>query len=53
MRMAIRVRLASDSYCTYLQLLQAMPQIQAEKLLCPFLELLLQHAKTSNLLALL
>jgi len=38
---------------TYLQLLQAMPQIQSEKLLRPFLELLLQHAKTSNLLALL
>ncbi len=38
---------------TYLQLLQAMPQIQSEKLLRPFLELLLQHANTSNPLALL
>ncbi len=38
---------------TYLQLLQARPQIQAEKLLRQFLELLLQHAKTSKPLALL
>lgn len=37
----------------YLQLLQAKPQTQSEKLLRRFLELLLQHAKTSKLLALL
>ena len=38
---------------TYLQLLPTMPEIQSEKLLHRFLELLLQHAKTSKLLALL
>ena len=38
---------------TYLQLLPTMPEIQSEKLLRRFLELLLQHAKTSKLLALL
>jgi len=38
---------------TYLQLLPTMPEIQSEKLLRRFLELLLQHAKTSNILALL
>lgn len=38
---------------TYLQLLPTMPEIQSEKLLRCFLELLLQHAKTSKLLALL
>ncbi len=37
---------------TYLQLLQAMPQTQSEKLLRRFLELLLQHAKTSKPIAL-
>ena len=37
----------------YLQLLQAMPQTQSEKLLRRFLELLLQHARSSKLLALL
>ncbi len=38
---------------TYLQLLPTMPQIQSEKLLRQFLGLLLQHANTSKLLALL
>jgi hypothetical protein len=38
---------------TYLQLLPTMPENQSEKLLRRFLELLLQHAKTSKLLALL
>ena len=38
---------------TYLQLLPSMPEIQSEKLLRRFLELLLQHVKTSNILALL
>ena len=38
---------------TYLQLLPTMPEIQSEKLLRRFLKLLLQHAKTSKLLALL
>ena len=38
---------------TYLQLLPTMPEIQSEKLLRRFLELLFQHAKTSKLLALL
>jgi len=38
---------------TYLQLLPTMPENQSEKLLRRFLELLLQHAKASKLLALL